>query len=154
MRRLCRQRGPSRTPSVTAACQAPRLHTLEHLRIWRPFDLEITGRALLQPAEAMIDEDVSPRYLRLEFNHCCSTRWDQRRLYVAQRLRRAFGVDLVKNLTNDMKARDRVRPGIAKKDSYGFANLGLQSPFLRHPQTGIGTWSGVMTVPPFQNAQA
>jgi hypothetical protein len=38
---------------VTAAWQAPRNHALEDLRVWRPFDLEKTGRALLQPARAL-----------------------------------------------------------------------------------------------------
>jgi hypothetical protein len=54
---------------VTAARHTPRLYTLEDLRIRRPFDLKESDSALLQPAEAMIDEDIGPWHLRLEFDN-------------------------------------------------------------------------------------
>ena len=48
---------------MTAAWQAPRNHALEDLRVWRPFDLEKTGRALLQPARALGVNERAVRFL-------------------------------------------------------------------------------------------
>jgi hypothetical protein len=36
---------------------------LEDLRVWRPFDLEKTGRALLQPARALGVNERAVRFL-------------------------------------------------------------------------------------------
>jgi len=101
---------------MTAAREAPRLDALKDLRIRRSFDLEESNGALLQPAEAVIDENISPRNLRLEFDHGRSARRHQGRLHIAQSLGRPFRMDLVKNFADDMEAaRDIVRPGIPKK---------------------------------------
>ena len=45
-------------PSMAGARQTLSLNTLEHVRIGRPFDLEISGRALFQPPQAMVDENI------------------------------------------------------------------------------------------------
>lgn len=57
---------------MAVACQAACLDALEDLRIWRAFDIKKSHRAFLQPAEAVIDENVSSRDLSLEFHYCRS----------------------------------------------------------------------------------
>jgi hypothetical protein len=107
--------GVALAASVAAARQTPRLDAFKQLRIRRPFDLEESGRALSQPAEAVVDKNISARDLRLEFDDRCSARRHQGRLHIAQGFGCAFRMDLVENFADDMEARDMVRPGMPKK---------------------------------------
>ena len=111
--------------SVAVACYAPRLDALEDLRVWRAFDFKETGSTLLQAAQAMVDENISPRYLRLEFHHRCPARRDKCGLHIAHGLGCSFRMDLVKNFADDMEARHEIRASIAEKDANRFADLGF-----------------------------
>ena len=74
--------------SMTAAVLAALLDALKYLWVGWSLHIEKSGRALLQPAQAVIDENISPRNLRPEFDHrrsagpgpgwtthCCESRW-------------------------------------------------------------------------------
>ena len=70
--------------SMTAAVLAARLEALKYLWVGRSLHIEKSGRALLQPAQAVIDENMSPRNLRLEFDHRRSAGLDQGGLHIAE----------------------------------------------------------------------
>jgi hypothetical protein len=95
---------------MTAAILAALLDALKYLWVGRSLHVEKSGRALLQPAQAVIDENISPRNLRLEFDHRRPAGRDQGGLYIAEGLGRPFRMDLVENLADDVKAnRSRAR---------------------------------------------
>src|ERR1700724_1891062 len=119
---------------MTAAILAAVLDALKYLWIGRSLHVEISGRALLQPAQAVIDENISPRNLRLEFDHRRPAGRDQGGLHIAEGLGRPFPVGLVENLADDVKARYRVGSGISEKDPHRLADLGFQrAPFAKRP---------------------
>src|SRR5580704_1974424 len=113
-------------PSMTAAILAALLDALKYLWIGRSLHIEISGRALLQPAQAVIDENISPRNLRLEFDHRRAAGRDQGGLHIAEGLGRPFRMDLVENLADDVKARYGVGSGIPEKDPHRLADLRFQ----------------------------
>jgi hypothetical protein len=69
---------------MTAAVLAALLEALKYLWVGRSLHIEKSGRALLQPAQAVIDENISPRNLRLEFDHRRSAGRDQGGLHIAE----------------------------------------------------------------------
>jgi hypothetical protein len=80
---------------MTAAVLAALLEALKYLWVGRSLHIEKSGRALLQPAQAVIDENISPRNLRLEFDHRRSAGGDQGGLHIAASLSRPFRMDLL-----------------------------------------------------------
>src|ERR1700730_9430431 len=111
---------------MTAAILAALLDALKYLWVGRSLHVEISGRALLQPAQAVIDENISPRNVRLELDHRPPAGRDQGGLHIAEGLGRPFRMALVENLADDVKARYRVGAGIPEEDPHGLADLGFQ----------------------------
>ena len=74
---------------------AARADALEDLWVWRPFDIKKSDRAFLQPAEAMVDENISSGNHGLNFHHRRAALQEQGRLHIAQGLGGAFRMDLV-----------------------------------------------------------
>jgi hypothetical protein len=71
---------------MTTAVLAALVEALEHRWVGWSLHIEKSGRALLQPAQAVIDENISPRNLRLEFDHRRPAGRDQGGLHIAERL--------------------------------------------------------------------
>src|SRR5437870_1282192 len=112
---------------MTAAVLADLLDAPKYLWIGRSLHIEKSGRALLQPAQAVIDENISPRNLRLEFDHRRPAGGDQGGLHVAEGLGCTFGMDLVKNLADDVKARHGIGSGIPEEDPHGLSHPWLST---------------------------
>ncbi|MGB8900914.1 MAG: hypothetical protein WCC90_17475, partial [Methylocella sp.] len=62
---------------MTAAALAALLEAQKYLWVGRSLYIEKSDRALLQAAQAVVDENISPRKLRLEFDHRRSAGGDQ-----------------------------------------------------------------------------
>src|SRR5580704_9951079 len=123
---------------MTAAVLAALLDALKYLWVGRSLHVEKSGRALLQPAQAVIDENISPRNLRLEFDHRRPAGRDQCGLHIAEGFGGTFRMDLVENLADYVKARYGVGSGIPEKDPHSLADLGFQRAlFAKRPGAPI-----------------
>ena len=111
---------------MRATPTTPDLDRLEHRWVGPALRPRGAGGALLQPAEAVVDQDVAARHLDLELDHRRATGRHQRGLDVGQRLAGALRVDPVEDLADDVEAGGQVRTADAEEDADRLADLGLE----------------------------
>src|SRR5688500_6786290 len=100
---------------VTVVWLAAPLDELEDARVGPPVHLEVAAVALLQPPQAVVDQDVAPRHLQRELDHRRAAGRHQRRLDVRLRLARPLRRHPVEDLADDVERADQVRAADAEE---------------------------------------
>ena len=102
-------------------------------RVGCSFDVQDSYQAALEPRKRMIDQDVIPRHIELEFGDDGATWRHRDRLNALQRLAEdaAQIVNLIEHFPDDVERRGEIRTADAEEDADRFADFRFQRMQLR-----------------------